>query len=328
MDNSTTNTSTQPQLSVIVPAYNVAKFLDKCLNSICIQSFRDFEIILVNDGSTDNTGEICKAWADKEPRIRLIEQSNHGLAYVRNLGLQEARADMIMFVDSDDYIEPDAIQILMDLKQRTHAQIALGHYTIEKLDGTPGKQHPQLKDCILSGKEAYHLALYDQKLQAYSWAKIFDKKLFDGIQYPNGEYMEDFIVSHRVFLRAERFAVTTQLVYHYIINPDSILNDVARREDANLKYFEFFYRRYEHARDEKILTPRQFRHFHLKCLRRLMRIVWRSQMPKHRPQTPRELQATLDTIAKILGEEVTVDNLKKLWRRLRRQQIVDTLFRW
>ena len=116
IENATTQGLT-PHLSVIVPAYNVDPYLDKCLQSICDQTFTDFEVILVNDGSTDNTLAICQTWAQRDKRIRLIDQENQGLAEVRNIGLRESRADMIMFVDSDDWLELDAIEHLLKLKE-------------------------------------------------------------------------------------------------------------------------------------------------------------------------------------------------------------------
>ncbi len=326
---STETQNKQPRLSVIVPAYNVESHLDKCLRSICEQSFTDFEVILVNDGSTDNTLAICEAWAERDKRIRFFSQENKGQAFIRNFGLREARADLIMFVDSDDFLAEGAIQKLMELKEKKKVQISMGRFCSVQEDGTSREhQHKQLGNCVMSGRQAYLKALYDRELQSYCWAKIFDKELFDGLAYPDGEYMEDYRLNYLVYLRAHRIAHTDQIVYNYFINPMSTLNDVNRRETANLKYLEVFYERYNHAKNTNLLSRREFILFHIKSIRSLIREIWRKRLPNHRRQTPLEYEKTLETLSKICGKTIREEDLRPLWRKTRRKKVFVTLFVW
>jgi len=317
-----------PTLTIIIPAYNVEKYLDRCLRSVCEQTFTDFEIILVNDGSTDGTLSLCKVWSMRDTRIRFFDQENKGQAYIRNFGLREACASLIMFVDADDYLESDAIAVLMELKERKKVQISMGAYFSEKPDGSPDLQHRQLGDVVISGRKAYLKALYDSELQSFCWAKIFDKALFDGLSYPNGEYMEDFRLNYLVFLRAQRIAHTAKIVYHYMINPQSTLNDVARREIANLKYFEVFLERYEHARISGVLTHREFVLFHTRAIRMLIRIIWRARRPTDRPQTEREYAKTLEVLSAVCRRKVEEKDLKGLWLRARIMKVLAQIFVW
>ena len=112
-------------ISIIVPVYNVEKYLSRCLDSILVQTYRDFELILVDDGSTDRSGAICDEYASRDERIKLIRQSNQGLSVARNVGLDAARGDYIGFVDSDDYIHPETYQILLDALLKYDADLSV-----------------------------------------------------------------------------------------------------------------------------------------------------------------------------------------------------------
>ncbi|MFC2324009.1 MAG: glycosyltransferase family 2 protein [Bacteroides sp.] len=323
---STETQNKQPRLSVIVPAYNVDPYLDKCLQSICDQTFTDFEVILVNDGSTDNTLAICQTWAQRDKRIRLIDQENQGLAEVRNIGLRESRADMIMFVDSDDWLELDAIEHLLKLKEKQKAQISIGSYVIEK----EGVQihNKQVGDRLLTGQQAYLLNLYDRALQSYCWAKIFDKSLFEGIKYPTGQYMEDYCVTYLVLLRAQHVACSSKIIYHYLSRETSILNDSTLHDIRTAAFFEMLTTRYEHARTAGYLTKRQFALWRLKVIRRIVRTTLEGRTyGRYMPGTP-EMHSVFSFLSFACGKPVQDKDLKHIYAWTRRKKIFAILFGW
>lgn len=123
---SSTQTSQIPHLSIIVPAFNAEKFLSRCLQSLAAQTYPDFEVILINDGSKDNTLALAEDWARRDSRIRLFSQENRGPAATRNRGIREAHASRIMFVDSDDYLELNAVELLLRLKEEKKSSNSTG----------------------------------------------------------------------------------------------------------------------------------------------------------------------------------------------------------
>lgn len=316
--------SKKPHLSVIVPAYNVELYLDKCLQSICDQTFTDFELILVNDGSTDNTLSVCQAWAQRDKRIRLIDQKNQGLAEVRNIGLREARADLIMFVDSDDWLELDAIEVLLELKKRRNAQISVGRFVMEEDEGQKYVKH--VGNRVFTGQRAYLLNLYDHKLRSYCWAKIYDKSLFDGIVYPVGQYLEDYSVTHLLFLRAQRVACTNKTVYHYLIRKSSILGDKSLYEVRTVTYFAILTERLKHARTEGQLTEREFTLLRMKFIRRIIRTFWKERPKGYYMPGTKALESLMDFLAFACGEPVQESDFKRIYAWTRRKKITTLLF--
>ena len=319
-------THTQPRLSIIIPAYNVEAYLDKCLQSVCNQTFSDFEIILVNDGSTDNTLSVCQAWAQRDNRIRLIDQVNQGLAEVRNIGLRESKAAMIMFVDSDDWLELDAIEHLLELKERHKAQISIARYVIEKKERQV--HYKQLGDCLLTGKQAYLYNLYDRVLQSYCWAKIFDKSLFDGIHYPTGRYLEDYSVTYLVLLRAKRIACSSKIIYHYLSRETSILNDNALNVIRITTFYDMLITRYEHAKTSGFLTKRQFELWRVKMIRRAGRSVFEGRTLGHYMSNSHELLCVCRFLSLVYGKQVQEIDLEYIYAWTRRKKIFVALFVW
>lgn len=313
-----------PRLSIIVPAYNVECFLDKCLASICNQTFRDFEVLLINDGSTDSTSRLCEVWAAKDARVRLINQKNCGLAAVRNVGVREARAALIMFVDSDDYLELDAIEILLQRKEETGVEIVIGHQVFEYPDHT--EYHPQLPKGVISGKKAYKELLYDLRLNSFLWAKIYDRGVFDGIVFPEDLLLEDYSVMHKLILNARRVAVTERVVYHYVRHEGAVLMNPALSSPRNALYLKFFLERLEHARAH--LSRHDFAIFRYRMVRRMIRTLAEEQKKGHYPEGSRECLLMYRVISTLCGREVTPSDYPHLLRWSRRKEWLAKLFCW
>lgn len=249
-----------PSLSIIVPAYNVERFLDKCLASICAQTYRDFEVILINDGATDSTPQICERWAAKDTRIRLINQENQGLAVVRNVGLELARAPYILFIDSDDFIEPNSLEELFHCKEKYGADIVIGNYVYEDIDGNalPETDPVELKDGLLSARDALRLILYDRHFKSFAWMRIFDKTLFDGITFPAGALLEDYQTIYKVIARSRKgVAILSKPLYHYVQQGGSILNNNKTRFRAHTTWIHAMVDRCDYALQSPLLTKKE-----------------------------------------------------------------------
>lgn len=320
--------TTSPQLSVIVPAYNVERFLDKCLHSIWKQTFTDFEVILINDGSTDNTLQICREWTGRDPRFRLISQENQGLAETRNVGIRASRAPRVMFVDSDDYLEHDAIQVLMNNMRRTSADISMGCYIVEDLQGKRLKKPAQLGDVCLTTRQAYVKILFDREVKSYAWAKIYTKSLFDGIEYPKGLLLEDYLTTYLVFRRAKLVVSTSKEVYHYVQQATSIMNVGTNKITRDKTFIEGVYQRFCDAEASGLLNKRELALFRVKTLRRMLRTFFSLEREAANEFTQTQRQNYLAYLSHVYKRKVESDDLKKIWRSTEPKKLLLTLFYW
>ena len=320
--------TTSPQLSVIVPAYNVERFLDKCLHSIWKQTFTDFEVILINDGSTDNTLQICREWTGRDPRFRLISQENQGLAETRNVGIRASRAPRVMFVDSDDYLEHDAIQVLMNNMRRTSADISMGCYIVEDLQGKRLKKPAQLGDVCLTTRQAYVKILFDREVKSYAWAKIYTKSLFDGIEYPKGLLLEDYLTTYLVFRRAKLVVSTSKGIYHYVQQATSIMNVGTNKITRDKAFIEGVYQRFCDAEVSGLLNKRELALFRVKTLRRMLRTFFSLEREAANEFTQTQRQNYLAYLSHVYKRKVESDDLKRIWRSTEPKKLLLTLFYW
>ena len=320
--------TTSPQLSVIVPAYNVERFLDKCLHSIWKQTFTDFEVILINDGSTDNTLQICREWTGRDPRFRLISQENQGLAETRNVGIRASRAPRVMFVDSDDYLEHDAIQVLMNNMRRTSADISMGCYIVEDLQGKRLKNPAQLGDVCLTTRQAYVKILFDREVRSYAWAKIYTKSLFDGIEYPKGLLLEDYLTTYLVFRRAKLVVSTSKGIYHYVQQATSIMNVGTNKVTRDKAFIEGVYQRFCDAEASGLLNKRELALFRVKTLRRMLRTFFSLEREAANEFTQTQRQNYLAYLSHVYRRKVESNDLRKIWRSTEPKKLLLTLFYW
>lgn len=211
------------KLSIIVPVYQVEAHIDECITSILDQTFRDFELILVDDGSLDRCPAICDVYAQKDSRIRVIHQKNQGLSAARNTGLQAARGDYIGFVDSDDFIEASMYEKLLDNLEREKADISVcGRY---KVWGDK-KIQEQKSNVYKVMDSAQALALMNTNVLGYfdvaAWDKIYKRSCFKGIEFPEGKLCEDWFVMYKLFFNAHRIVYDSIPLYNYRQRTDSI----------------------------------------------------------------------------------------------------------
>lgn len=212
-----------PLISVIVPVYNVEAWLPRCVDSILSQTYEKLEILLVDDGSTDDSGAICEEYAKKDTRIQVIHKENGGLSSARNAGLDRASGEYIGFVDSDDWIEPEMYGEMFSLMQKSDAQIVCaGRYDV---DGGTGEKTvglcPKRQEQVTGEELAGRIFLWDH-CDSSACDKLYRRVLFDGIRYPQGKTCEDIPVTYRLALKAHRAVLCNKPFYNYYHRSGSI----------------------------------------------------------------------------------------------------------
>lgn len=222
-----------PLLSIIVPVYKVENYLPKCIDSILAQTFTDFELILVDDGSPDNCPALCDAAAEKDARVRVIHQKNGGLSAARNAGLDAARGAWIGFVDSDDYIAPEMYEVLYQAVQSTGADLALCDYAEVDEAGKPcPPMHVSLSEGELTGQKLLKRA--SGLMVQLAWNKLYRRAIFTQLRYPEGKLNEDLFLIPEVCLQIQKAVVVPKALYYYVQRGGSIMsgNKTLRHFDA------------------------------------------------------------------------------------------------
>ncbi len=215
-----------PTVSIVVPVYNVEDYLEKCVRSILAQTERDFELLLIDDGSPDGSGALCDTLAKEDERIRVVHQKNQGLGGARNTGIQAAQGEWLLFVDSDDWIDPDILEKSLNTAQRGSADMVLFGFRSVDPEGRelgvfldkPCKNRP------LSPKEHKELLL----CSPCAWNKLYRASLFldTDIRYPLRVWYEDIRTTLKVMLKARSIVLLDDVGYHYLQRPGSIIQSL------------------------------------------------------------------------------------------------------
>lgn len=230
----------QPLISVIIPIYNVEKYLNNCIKSVVNQSYNNLEIILVDDGSSDNCGKICDEWAIRDIRVNVIHKKNGGLSDARNVGISYAKGEYITLIDSDDYISIDYIEYLYNLLKENNADISICNpfyvyeNSKEKIDDRPNEQ--SMVKCMKS-IEALNIMLYQNYYDTSAWGKLYKTELFKGISYPVGKLFEDLGTTYKLFLKADSIVFGNAEKYYYIQRSNSISNNKFNYKKLDYLYF-------------------------------------------------------------------------------------------
>ena len=211
-----------PKLSIIVPVYKVEQYIHKCVDSILNQTFTDFELILVDDGSPDNCGKICDEYAQKDFRIRVIHQKNSGVSVARNKGLEAATGDYISFVDSDDYISPVMYSTLINTAISSDADmVKCGYQEFSNSGLGKVRDFNRKQNCIVQKNEILK-CYFESVLFIVVWNAIYKRELVENVKYPVGVIAEDNYVSGLYLAHAKKICIVDKVLYFYRYNASGL----------------------------------------------------------------------------------------------------------
>ncbi len=239
-----------PKISVIVPVYKVEQYLRRCVDSVLAQTLEDFELILVDDGSPDHSGEICEEYAAKDSRVRVIHKKNGGLSDARNAGIDVAKGDWLFFCDSDDVIHKDCLRILLCSLERAQAQIAVGAF--QRFSGDmPTENYTTVWNetyTTVSSEQAMAM-MFDPWAHTHNTVsaccKLFPRAMFDDVRFPVGRLFEDEFTVHKLYAKASKVALAEITLYFYYSNDESITGKLTLEQwideyDARYERMIFF----------------------------------------------------------------------------------------
>ena len=213
-----------PLVTIILPVYNVAKWLDTCMQSIVKQTYANLQIILIDDGSTDESPAICEHWAAEDSRINVVHQQNAGLSAARNTGLQLRKGEYVCFVDSDDYVEPDYVERMLDTALTEQADMVVCNIRKEDEDGNPVKEpDPAFEAKTFTYRQYMADALQSNWKHTVAWNKLYRSSIWDDFGYPVGKIHEDEFVIAQIIARCSRIVCIDDALYHYIQRGGSIM---------------------------------------------------------------------------------------------------------
>lgn len=254
-----------PLISIIVPVYKVEQYLSKCVDSILNQTYENLEVILVDDGSPDNCGNICDEFASKDDRVRVIHKKNGGLSSARNAGIDVARGEYFGFVDSDDWIEPEMYEMLLSAARKYDAKVAYGgRYDV---DGVTGEKTvglcPQIDECI-SGMEMLGRVFIWDNCDSAAWDKLYHRSVFDEIRYPLGLINEDIAIFYHLMERTDKVAMCPKPMYNYLHRENSITT--AKISDKTFHFVQHTDKIYPYIQQNYPELADRARYFHIRAL--------------------------------------------------------------
>ena len=241
-----------PLISVVVPVYKVEKYLSKCIESIIGQTYKNIEILLIDDGSPDSCPQICDEYAKKDNRIKVIHKTNGGLSDARNRGIKEASGEYLSFIDSDDYVDKDMIKYLYSLIDKYSADISICGFN-RVTNETIIKDRCYENEVVFDSKKALQELAINDNMSDHAWNKLFKKELFinNKIEFPVGKIMEDIATTYRLFEVSNIIIAGNRCLYNYLIREDSIIGSKGINYSKN--YYENVKTRYNHFKDDSEL---------------------------------------------------------------------------
>lgn len=235
----------KPLLTVVIPVYNVEKYLKRCVESVLVQEWHNFEILLIDDGSSDNSPQICDDYVKAYDFISVIHKENGGLSEARNTGISLAKGEYVYFPDSDDWLEPQTFAELAEVLESREFDIVSFNREFVKGEEEDIQTVPKVTQ-VFNGKDAFVQMLKHSYITGFANDKIYKKSLFidNNISFPKGKYYEDLGTNYKLFLSAKNVFATNQKYYHYLIdNPDSITQSWSEQKFSDMFgfYKDIFY---------------------------------------------------------------------------------------
>lgn len=218
-------------ISVIVPIYNVSQYLPQCIESILAQTWQDMEIILVDDGSKDDCPQLCDEYAAQDARIRVIHKQNGGLSDARNAGMRVAKGEWIYFIDSDDWMHPEALQQLHDFAEKNQCEVVQGNLYYAYKDHLLYRQSnkKELRQHVFDREEAMRLLIINDRVKNFAWGKLYRADILQDLDFPVGKFFEDSYWQHLVMHRVKHYGIIDKPLYYYRQREDSISGTASHR---------------------------------------------------------------------------------------------------
>lgn len=249
-----TEAEIKPSISIVVPVYNVARYLKQCVDSLLQQTFTDFELILVDDGSTDISGMICDEYAQLDNRIRVIHKENGGLSDARNAGMTYAKADWIGFVDSDDWVEPDMYELLYHTCITQKVDITVCGAFMDYVDATLPMTRQTGRTTVYDSEEGLWHILDDKHIRSYAWNKLYHRNVITA-PFPKGRYYEDYATIYKWFSAARKAAFVDVEKYHYRQRGSGICLNF--NPEKNFHFFLAVFERYDFVKHQALLPTKE-----------------------------------------------------------------------
>jgi glycosyltransferase involved in cell wall biosynthesis len=244
-----------PKISIIVPVYNVEKFIHDCIESILSQTFTDFELILVNDGSTDQSGTICDEYEAKDERVKVIHKENGGQSSARNRGIEAARGDLLGFVDSDDWIHKEMFEILYKKLIETNSDITACNLMQYNKDSSGHLYSSNTNDELFNRDAAMRELYLNERLTFSPCNKLYKKELLEEIRFKEGYILEDMDFAYRIIHQVDRVYYTGKALYYYRYNEKSTMRKAFSKKrldefDVRKNMYLFYREHYQEIADE------------------------------------------------------------------------------
>ena len=247
-------------ISIIIPVYNVENYLRSCLDSVLSQTYKDFEVLMVNDGSTDSSGAICQDFAERDSRFHYFEKENGGLSDARNYGLERAKGHYITFLDSDDFLFEDYLENLYHASRLSNSDITIGGYC-RFGDSNFYFYNDRFKsDSLVEFKDFQAIQYLDSMLDvtfitfSTAWGKLFKRELFSELRFPYGKYAEDQFLIWKLYMKADKIYVFNGASYVYRMNPSGLSNIFT------LKHLDYIDALEERIKDTKDMEGIEIQH--------------------------------------------------------------------
>ena len=304
----------KPLLTVVIPVYNVEKYLKRCIDSILIQEWKNYDILLVDDGSTDNSPQICEDYAKAYDIISVIHKENGGLSEARNTGISNAEGEYVYFLDSDDWIEPNTFSDLAEVIESDQYDIISFNREFVKSEADIIKSDSK-QSKRLTGKEALVEMFSYGFITGFATDKIYRKALFtkNTIQFPVGKYYEDLGTNYKLFLAAKKVYATNQKYYHYLIdNPDAITQSWNEKKlrDMFEFYKEVFYSDFVRSQlNQEELHISQL--YYVNGLTHILASLYKTKLHKHYSEITSEVKQELE------NNKITYSEVKSIPNRIK-----------
>ena len=319
----------KPLLTVVIPVYNVEKYLKRCVESVLVQGWHNYDILLVDDGSTDSSPQICDDYVKAYDLISVIHKENGGLSEARNTGISHAKGEYVYFPDSDDWLEPQTFTELAEVLESQEFELVSFNREFVKGEEDAIVSDPLVTQ-VFGGKDAFVQMLKHSYITGFANDKIYKKSLFidNNISFPKGKYYEDLGTNYKLFLLAKNVFATNQKYYHYLIdNPDSITQSWNEQKFSDMFgfYKDIFYSDFVRSqlnKEELQISQR----YYVNGLIHILASLYKSKLDKNYGEITSEVKQELEKNKMTCSEVKSIPNrIKYLLYRLHLLKLAFTI---